>query len=254
MPTVEDVLTGRALEVRRRFEIPVLVAALAVVPVIFMEGSANATVLSVAGWANWTIWAVFALEYGTVMWLTDRKAAYTRLAWLDVFIIIVSLPLLPSLLASTRLLRLARLGRVLRILRLVRLATVITRGGLAARAIFRKRGLGYIILITILVAMGVGGAYAILEDSPVGDSLWWAIVTMTTVGYGDMFPVTVGGRVAATVLMLLGIGFLAVLTATVAAYFVESGDGPDLDEINGRLDRVESLLQALVGDQAAEEE
>lgn len=53
-----------------------------------------------------------------------------------------------------------------------------------------------------------------------GDSLWWSIVTMTTVGYGDFAPITVQGRLIATVLMLLGIALIGVVTATVAAWFV----------------------------------
>lgn len=255
MASFESVLTERAYRVRRRFEIPVLVAALAVVPVIFVEETASSpTLLTIASWANWLIWLVFLTEYVVVTYLTDRKLAYTRRAWLDVFIIVTSLPLLPGLLESTRLLRLARLGRVLRLLRMTRLAAVISRGGAATRTIFRKRGLGYIIVLTILLAMGVGGAFAIFEGSPVEDALWWAIVTMTTVGYGDMFPVTTAGRIAASVLMLVGIGLLAVITASVAAYFVEDDTAGEatseaIDRLNARLDDIEQLLRESTGNE-----
>lgn len=176
---------------------------------------------------NWLIWLAFTAEYMTVVWLTDRRLAYTRKAWLDVFIIVSSFPILPGLLASTRLLRLLRLGRVLRLLRLLRFVAVITRGVSATRTIFAKRGLGYIIIVTLLVALGIGGAFAIVEGAALSDGLWWAIVTITTVGCGDFFPVTVGGRIAAVVLMLLGIGLLAVITPSVAAYFLDQGDGED---------------------------
>lgn len=227
-----------------------MVAALLVVPVIFIEARAESvTLLTIADVGNWVIWLVFVAEYVTVVWLTDRKAAYTRKAWLDVFIIVTSFPLLT--LGATRLLRLTRLARVLRILRLVRLAAVMTRGGKAARAIFTKRGLGYIVVIAMLVLMGVAGAFAILEETPVADALWWALVTMTTVGYGDMFPVTAAGRISAAILMLLGIGLLAVVTASVAAHFVE-GDDKDaeikesLDQLNARLDHLEELIRGSV--------
>lgn len=249
MESIESVLTQKAYRVRQHFEIPVLVAALAVVPVIFIEESSSSELLlGIASWANWLIWLIFLAEYVAVTYLTDRKLAYTRRAWLDVFIIVTSLPLLPGLLESTRLLRLARLGRVLRLLRMARLAAVITRGGAATRAIFRKRGLGYIIVLTILLAMGVGGAFAIFEDSPVQDAIWWAIVTMTTVGYGDMFPVTTAGRIAASVLMLVGIGLLAVITASVAAYFVEDDTADQatseaIDRLSARLDDIEQLIR-----------
>ena len=126
------------------------------------------------------------------------------------------------LLETTRLLRLVRLSSVLRILPLGPLAPVVTRGGAAARAIFKKRGLRYIIVLTVFVAMGVGGAFSMLEDAPIADSMWWAIVTMTTVGYGDVFPVTPLGRAVATILMLLDIGLLAVIT------WAEDGPGYDV--------------------------
>ena len=72
--------------------------------------------------------------------LAKRKWAYTRRAWLDLLIIVVSFPFLSELVASVRLLRLTRLTRVLRILRLARLAAILNRGGQTAGAIFGKRG------------------------------------------------------------------------------------------------------------------
>jgi voltage-gated potassium channel len=80
-----------------------------------------------------------------------------------------------------------------------------------------------------------------------GDALWWAIVTVTTVGYGDKFPVTAGGRGVATVLMFVGIGLIGVLTATVASYFVEQSADDDRAELAERLDRIESMLIELTG-------
>lgn len=251
---IEDVLNPRAAEARRRFEVPVLVAALLVVPVIFIEEQAtSAAWLTTAGIVNWLIWAAFTAEYLVVVSLNDRRMAYTRKAWLDVFIIVSSFPLLPGVLAATRLLRLLRLARVFRLLRLLRLAAVITRGASATKTIFRKRGLGYIVVLTLLIAMGIGGAFAIMEGADLLDGLWWAIVTVTTVGYGDMFPITPAGRLAASILMLLGIGFVALITASVAAHFVEDDDGPDLAlelaRLHERLDTMETLLAQRGGTQ-----
>ena len=84
--------------------------------------------------------------------------------------------------------------------------------------------------------------------------LWWAVQTVTTVGYGDIAPTHPGGRVIAAVVMVSGIGFLTVVTATITALFVESARhqlraGSEgamqerLDEIAGRLERIERALE-----------
>lgn len=78
---MDAVLNPRAANVRRKFEIPILVAALAVVPVILLEErAASQSLLDLAYWANWAIWAAFAIEYAAVLTLTDRRWAYTRRA------------------------------------------------------------------------------------------------------------------------------------------------------------------------------
>jgi voltage-gated potassium channel len=75
-----------------------------------------------------------------------------------------------------------------------------------------------------------------------GDALWWATVTVTTVGYGDKYPVSPGGRGLAVVLMLVGIGLISVLTATAASYFVEEKADQQKAKLNQRLDRIEAML------------
>jgi voltage-gated potassium channel len=83
----------------------------------------------------------------------------------------------------------------------------------------------------------------------VGEGMWWAVQTVTTVGYGDVVPVHTGGRLIGTVLMLSGIGFLTVVTAVVTAAFLETvrrrmGD-PAEAELLAKLDELSARLQAL---------
>jgi voltage-gated potassium channel len=91
------------------------------------------------------------------------------------------------------------------------------------------------------------------EFSTFGVSLWWAVQTVTTVGYGDVVPTSDLGRVVGTIVMLLGIGFVTVITASITAIFVENarqryGSQVDqaemtaLERIDERLDRIEALL------------
>jgi voltage-gated potassium channel len=82
------------------------------------------------------------------------------------------------------------------------------------------------------------------HDFPdVWDGVWWAVVTVTTVGHGDSYPTTVAGRLLAMALMIVGIGFISVLTATIASSFV-SQDGRQ-DELVETLRSIERRLAAL---------
>jgi voltage-gated potassium channel len=81
-----------------------------------------------------------------------------------------------------------------------------------------------------------------------GESLWWAIVTVTTLGYGHNYHVTTGGRCVAVVIMLVGIGLIGAVTATVASYFVEEQADLEKADLSRRLEHIEEMLaQALAG-------
>ena len=85
----------------------------------------------------------------------------------------------------------------------------------------RKDRLGRVLLaLVVITLLGMLGI-AYFDSLPLADSLWWTIVTITTVGYGDIYPASLGGRVVGVLLMLFGIGFLGLLTATLASSFVE---------------------------------
>jgi voltage-gated potassium channel Kch len=81
-------------------------------------------------------------------------------------------------------------------------------------------------------------------DSP-GDAVWWAIVTATTVGYGDISPTTWGGRAVAVVLMFVGIGVIGLFTGNVAGFFIEQEANPPSD-VEARLARIEAQLALLI--------
>ena len=88
----------------------------------------------------------------------------------------------------------------------------------------------------------------------IGEGLWWAVQTVTTVGYGDSVPTTDAGRFLATVVMLLGIGFLTVITAAITSTFVarsqleqqdsDASEADRFDRLDERLERIESALKS----------
>ena len=115
-----------------------------------------------------------------------------------------------------------------------------------------SRATQLIVIVTLVVTVGGGVAIWLLdhkEFSDVGTSLWWAVQTVTTVGYGDVVPHQTTGRVIGTVVMLTGIGFIAVMTAAVTASLIEQARRRQAESDKGdtslQLDRIEKRLGAI---------
>ncbi|MGI5838772.1 MAG: potassium channel family protein [bacterium] len=125
----------------------------------------------------------------------------------------------------TRAAGIAHLAHVLRLTRLARVAAFSKRSGDTIAGILRTNGLAYAVGFTFLIILG--GAIGIMALEPgVGsfaEGIWWSLVTTTTVGYGDILPVTAGGRILAGIMMLVGIGFIGMVTGSIATYFVGRG-------------------------------
>jgi voltage-gated potassium channel Kch len=109
-----------------------------------------------------------------------------------------------------------------------------------------------IAVITLVIAIGAGLLMRVVdrhEFPSFGSGLWWSIQTVTTVGYGDHVPTTTLGQLVAVFVMVSGLGFLSVVTATITAMFVESArrrrrspSDITLDHIMERLDQIEALM------------
>jgi voltage-gated potassium channel len=222
---------------QRAAEAPMLLLALLfgvllIVPWLFDVSAATAAGLDFAMWA---IWAAFVVEYLALLYLAPDRWQMVRTHVLD--LVIIAVPFL----------------RPFRALRLLRLASVAGRAGVAVNRIATRPGFrGFLVFALAVVVVCASALWAFERGHPdatvmhFGDALWWALATATTVGYGDHFPVTAEGRGVAVVLMLVGIGVFSVVTANVAAFFVEEHEEPQEGkhaELLARIDRLEKLLQ-----------
>jgi voltage-gated potassium channel Kch len=123
---------------------------------------------------------------------------------------------------------------------------------LLSRTITVRRAAQWIAGATVLFTLGGGLAIWLLdhhEFPTIGSGLWWSVQTMTTVGYGDHVPSTTQGQLVGALIMVGGIGFLTVVTATVTAAFVEGArerlGRSHHDEVISRLERIEKRLDEM---------
>jgi voltage-gated potassium channel len=238
-------------KVRHSFEAVVLLVALLMLPSVLIQDSGLHSPWGyVADGLNAVVWIAFAAELGlTLRHARDRRAAL-RSHWHDVLVFVVIFPAWALLFSALGV-------GWLRGWRLARLWAIAGRVFRAERLLTRRRNLPYIAALTLLLVTVTG--IAVHETDPTRfpnpwRGLWFAIVTVTTVGYGDTFPTSPLGRVVASFLMIVGIGFLGLATAAIAGHFVnqdaedkhrESIDKQDqilaeLRRIHQRLDRLET--------------
>lgn len=233
-----------------RFEsataLPMFVLALAIVPLIVvplvfeLSPGVDATIVAL----DWMIWAVFAAEYVIRLYLSPRRWLFVRSHPVDLAVVV-----LPFL----RPLRVVRSARLLRLLRAARATTILLRAIGASRRILTRHKLHYVLAVALAVV--VGGALLVesfergvpgSNITSIPDALWWAVTTITTVGYGDRFPTTSAGRGVGVLLMILGISIFGFIAGSLASFFVEQEEEEPhekLEEIVARLDRIERALK-----------
>ena len=105
------------------------------------------------------------------------------------------------------------------------------------------RSFRFVALATVFLVVIAGAVQTTINEGDCKtfwDGIWWTVVTVTTVGYGDIYAHTVAGRTVAIILMFVGIGFLAVLTATISSYFVKADRQGENSEILDALRRLET--------------
>lgn len=141
-----------------------------------------------------------------------------------------------------------RAFRVLRVIKLLRLIRIVGFTGKIQKSIkrfFGTNGFIYLVITTVILILIAAEIYSVAENVNYMNSLWWAIATTTTVGYGDISPHTEIGRFIAVVLMILGIGLIGSVTSTVTAFFVDEKNDKEKDDLQKELQDIKLELKEL---------
>jgi|SRR5688572_13251445 len=174
----------------------------------------------------------FLIEFCVRFYKAENKLKFMKWGWID-------------LISSIPTFDLFRYGRALQLIRLLRLLRAFRSVKHLMTYVFADRMKGTFTSITLLaITMVLFSSIAILQFETVPesniktgeDAIWWSFTTITTVGYGDRYPITTGGRIVAICLMCTGVGLFGVLSATLASWFVAGKNREMKEEIKDELE------------------
>lgn len=194
---------------------------------------------------DWIIWLFFVLETVVLTSLVENKLRYLRNNWMNLLIISIGVPLLWG--GGTY-------AAVLRTLRVLLIFPLLLKTSVTVRKVLARNHLGTTLLValafTLMSGFLIAGIDPGIED--VWQGIWWAWVTVATIGYGDIVPQSAAGKVFGAVVILFGVGFFSLLTASFSAYFISRGEieieEEEEEEIYRLRDierRIESMEQTL---------
>ena len=207
------------IEQHTRIPMALLGVAWLVFAIMALNSDVNGSASTFVVGSLFALWVILLVEYLVRLIVTPDRRGYLKRRWVEPATVIV--PPLQSC----------------RIVGMEKMCLLLREGELRVEAILRHHSL-FRVLIAVAGTIFLGAWLVLLfEERTKGgnihdypDALWWAIVTVTTVGYGDRFPTTEGGRVVAVILMLVGIGLIGVLTATVASVFIKEHTDANREE------------------------
>ncbi|MEO0913984.1 MAG: ion transporter [Pseudomonadota bacterium] len=185
----------------------------------------SATALRILGWLDVAIVTIFATEYALRLYAAPNRLRYAFSFWglIDLLSFAPALILSGTSLQSARLLRLILLARLFKLARVTHAIDTLLE---ALEDIWEQLAIFILMLLIILFLTATGIYFFENEAQPeafasVPHALWWAIATLTTVGYGDIVPITAGGKIFTGIVLLIGLAIVAVPTGLISAALVD---------------------------------
>jgi voltage-gated potassium channel len=218
-----EIVFGQDTPAGKAFDLVLIAAILASVAAVMLEtlphfGAAHGALLRKMEWA-FTL--LFTLEYGLRLWCAPRRLRYAASAFGIVDLVSILPTWLAAIFPGAQALLSIRALRLLRVFRVLKLGQYVTEGAQLARALRQSRHKITVFLASVLTLVVILGSLMYVVEGPENGftsiplGVYWAIVTLTTVGYGDVSPHTPVGRALAALVMILGYGIIAVPTGIV---------------------------------------
>lgn len=187
-------------------------------------------------WINHLVWVVFFLEFIVNLYLVDNRLRYAKQNWLNLFIVILAFPWIDWS---------NEWAIIIRTLRLLLLMRFFANFFQDVSNILSKNRFGQILIGFAFLVVGSGGVFMYIEERPFIDGVWYALVTITTVGYGDVVPQTENGRIFGAILIIFGVLFFSLVTANFSAFLVGSEQRKLEKEILSYVQNTEKRLTKL---------
>lgn len=209
---VADDESPRAKRWGRFLEVPMLLLALWIVVEWYLTAK-NAYPDHWGLVTNWIVWFFFTIETALLCYLVRDKRRYLKTNWINLLIIAVGIPLLFNH---------HTYAGALRTLRLLLLFGILFEMSSTIRQMLSRNNIGLTLFISLIVIVMAGTSMAAIDPGieTFWDGIWWAWVTVTTVGYGDLVPESPQGRIFGGLLMILGLGLFSLITASFSAFMI----------------------------------
>ncbi len=248
------------------FEIPMVILSLSLLGIIIILESfpLDTNIIDLLHIADNLIWLGFVIELLFLTYLAPSKIKYLKQHWYDILIVLIPLLRFTRLLRVTRIVDLEKTASIFQNLitsmfgtdaQLFRVFPLIVKALVSAKSMFLRHKLNYIILIIIGLVFFLGSLGAVFESKDVNgnitsivDGLWWGIVSITTVGYGDKYPVTLPGRLIGVLLMTLGVITFSMLTANIASFLVEGKQDEEQAILLKKLGEMDEKVSRIIDD------
>lgn len=200
------------------YDLAMGILALIVVFMILIEISIEVptNILLVFSTLDCFIWIIFCIDYFTRLYISKNKFNFIKSNIID----LISIIPLNSIFKTLKVIKIIKLNKLLKLSKLLKVFIFLTKFKSKINSFLRTNNFNYVIYLTIATVLAGAIGISITEKMEFANALWWSFVTTTTVGYGDISPETIAGRIIAVILMLIGIGFIGMLTGTIATFFL----------------------------------